>query len=703
MTDTTPPQLLSLSPSDNATEVEASTEFILTFDEPVMAGSGLIYGDVALTGNGFMIPITDTSQVTFDANTVRFKPSVTTLDYQDYTIRILSSAIKDLSGNSFSGLNTLTDWNFSVARPTYQLFSHATEVNEGESVRFELVTTHVPEGREVYISVGMENPYSADSYQGFNALDVSGGGAYRRVTVGADGRAVFDVQFLRDERTEGIEQAYVYVTESATTAPCSVTVHDTSVLTVGQPVIDLGWAGKLIHPVRVDGNHYFYYWDVSGDGSSNPDGPAGPNNDGRDDISVEYLQSVFCHSLDDAGGTSVGGQIITPNTRYAWLSGVHVALPLVGAGVDGTSSSNGWLAQGTTVGATEAAQGDVSVNPIYDDLLAIWDAYNGVGNGQSSALPDGWLNGTPTGWNGSFFSANYVTGNVVSPGGYQVVNLVDGSIRLASNGVGNFSNTTYEARVVVEVLFPDATPPQVLDVTPANLATGVAVGANVVIHFGESIRRSAGLITLKTTSGTTVATYGLDSPQVTVVGNEITIDPSEDLSPGTNYQIDFATGAIQDMAGNDIVDFPAYQFRTHSVYVPGTVPKAKFWNSNDRLSSEKGIQSSISLKDVLEALKLYLHKPIANLSPYSYVAADLNGNGSVDLSDVLGILKCYLGKQGAVMPQWVFLDKTEIDAYAHTIIASACEVTPVPFAQVEDSRAELVGVLRGDVDGSWAG
>ena len=54
-------------------------------------------------------------------------------------------------------------------------------------------------------------------------------------------------------------------------------------------------------------------------------------------------------------------------------------------------------------------------------------------------------------------------------------------------------------------------------------------------------------------------------------------------------------------------------------------------------------------------------------------------------------------------PQWVFVDKTEIDAYAHTIIASACEVTPVPFAQVEDSRAELVGVLRGDVDGSWAG
>ena len=36
-------------------------------------------------------------------------------------------------------------------------------------------------------------------------------------------------------------------------------------------VIDLGKNyGKLIQPVQVDGDHYFYFWDVSGDGVANP-------------------------------------------------------------------------------------------------------------------------------------------------------------------------------------------------------------------------------------------------------------------------------------------------------------------------------------------------------------------------------------------------------------------------------------------------
>jgi hypothetical protein len=38
--------------------------------------------------------------------------------------------------------------------------------------------------------------------------------------------------------------------------------------TPGQQIIDLGSYGKLIAPVQVDGNNWYYFWDRSGDGTS---------------------------------------------------------------------------------------------------------------------------------------------------------------------------------------------------------------------------------------------------------------------------------------------------------------------------------------------------------------------------------------------------------------------------------------------------
>ena len=85
---------------------------------------------------------------------------------------------------------------------------------------------------------------------------------------------------------------------------------------------------------------------------------------------------------------------------------------------------------------------------------------------------------------------------------------------------------------------------------------------------------------------------------------------------------------------------------------------------------------AISLTDVLLSLKYYLGK--SSLSEYAVAAADYNGDESVNLTDVLQILKSYLGKTEAP-PVWHFVDG----------------VADLP------GGADVVGVLRGDVDGSW--
>lgn len=117
--------------------------------------------------------------------------------------------------------------------------------------------------------------------------------------------------------------------------------------------------------------------------------------------------------------------------------------------------------------------------------------------------------------------------------------------------------------------------------------------------------------------------------------------------------------------------------------------------------------AGITLTDVLAALKVYLGKslPTDYSSPYNYIAADFDGNGAVTLSDVLNLLKFYLNKPtGAVVPQWVFVDSsTSLAANEQALSKTNAFPHPVIHDLNETTTVHLVGILRGDVDGSYAG
>ena len=118
---------------------------------------------------------------------------------------------------------------------------------------------------------------------------------------------------------------------------------------------------------------------------------------------------------------------------------------------------------------------------------------------------------------------------------------------------------------------------------------------------------------------------------------------------------------------------------------------------------DASVKAAINLSDVLDALKLYLNKPVVNPSPYRYFAADLDQNGVVNLSDVLGLLKVYLTKPVTKGPEWVMVDPVAVAAKAADINASHCAVPPLSLDLSNDNTVDLVGVLRGDVNGSWVG
>jgi hypothetical protein len=163
----------------------------------------------------------------------------------------------------------------------------------------------------------------------------------------------------------------------------------------GQAVIDLGSEyGKLIEPVNVDG-HWYYYWDRSGDGTTANKQAAGYAN-ANDYTTHDVLDQIFNQDINGA----VGGGGNTDNTyRYVTLNGVHVALPTVGDRNERLISDY-YGATGTAVGGSPDSAGSTAINPAYDDLLAVWDAYNGTYNGMAGA---GYYKGTPPDWSGHFY------------------------------------------------------------------------------------------------------------------------------------------------------------------------------------------------------------------------------------------------------------------------------------------------------------
>jgi hypothetical protein len=96
----------------------------------------------------------------------------------------------------------------------------------------------------------------------------------------------------------------------------------------------------------------------------------------------------------------------------------------------------------------------------------------------------------------------------------------------------------------------------------------VAVGANLVINFSEAIQKGTGNLVLKKLSDNSlVETIPVTAANVTVSGSQLTINPTANLAPGTDYYVEIANGAIKDIAGNNyagITGNSTWNFTTNS-------------------------------------------------------------------------------------------------------------------------------------------
>jgi hypothetical protein len=124
-----PPLLVSRAPADDSTEVPVNTNLVATFDELVRAGTGFVTlkrSSDDSTVESF--DVTNPSEVVFSGSQLTIDPNGNLAPGVAYYVLIDASAVEDLSGNPFAGLDLKTAWNFSNSA------SAITAVNTGSKV-----------------------------------------------------------------------------------------------------------------------------------------------------------------------------------------------------------------------------------------------------------------------------------------------------------------------------------------------------------------------------------------------------------------------------------------------------------------------------------------------------------------------------------------------------------------------------------------
>ncbi len=138
------------------------------------------------------------------------------------------------------------------------------------------------------------------------------------------------------------------------------------------------------------------------------------------------------------------------------------------------------------------------------------------------------------------------------------------------------------------------------------------------------------------------------------------------------------------------------------------VSKPTFWKNAAKAPAEVNKTAAVDLSDAIAVLKMIVGLPVNTnnvaLSPYQAIAADFDQNGSVELSDAIGVLKMVVGLS-APAPAWKYFDgdKLGVDYKAATALSHKSWSTGAALPSLDNVAAEvkIVGVLTGDVDGSW--
>ncbi|NTV01156.1 MAG: Ig-like domain-containing protein, partial [Chlorobiaceae bacterium] len=165
----------------------------------------------------------------------------------------------------------------------------------------------------------------------------------------------------------------------------------------------------------------------------------------------------------------------------------------------------------------------------------------------------------------------------------------NGAVVVTGASTKNGSSLTFTVKGVEYIVFDDGTATgKPITVTLDYVAptvnsfnggttTNVAVASNLTVTFSENVQKGTGTLNLykDVASGTPVESYDIASntTNLSISGNTVTINPTNDLVGGSNYFVTFASGSVKDIILATTSTGAAYTMnasKTGNIYSGGT-------------------------------------------------------------------------------------------------------------------------------------
>jgi subtilisin-like proprotein convertase family protein len=215
-----------------------------------------------------------------------------------------------------------------------------------------------------------------------------------------------------------------------------------------------------------------------------------------------------------------------------------------------------------TAGATSTLAGTAFVT--IDPGTVIENALGGDGNDTIQGNDADNIIGGMRGDDNLFGGGGSDTALFMGDRGDYVVVAADGTITVTSVGGGygtdvligfefaRFDNVTLDLVAILN----DGTAPLLISVTPADDATLVDPGSNIVLTFDETVLAGHGAFVIHHQDGSVWSSIdATDTTQVTFADNQVTLNPTHFLDGLTDFYIVVEAGAVTDIASNDFAGF----------------------------------------------------------------------------------------------------------------------------------------------------
>ena len=209
---------------------------------------------------------------------------------------------------------------------------------------------------------------------------------------------------------------------------------------------------------------------------------------------------------------------------------------------------------------------------------------------------------------------------------------------LSYHGASNRGTTTFSWQV------QDITPPSLIvaPFSPADDQIDVSLSTNMTVSFDEQVSAGAGNIELRLLSTNNIVEIFDVTTNVTFSANQLTINPTSNLSPLTDYYIIIPNGAIEDIAGNAYSGFndnSTWNFTTldNTGDVSPPTPISPFVPADDQSNVSINTPFSITFNEDVQAgagaIELYLMSTGTLVESFNITGTSVSINGStVDIT-----------------------------------------------------------------------